>query len=98
LHLQQVGVHDDFHALGGRSIHLVRLHGWLHTTLGVDLDITSLFQVSTIAELSAVIERRDEGILTPDFDLVEQRARAQRQAYHRLRQNRQSHERGSNRV
>jgi hypothetical protein len=84
LQLQRVGVHDDFHALGGRSIHLVHLHGWLQTALRVELDITALFQISTIAELTAIVERGDESILAPAFDLVTRRARMQQQAYRRL--------------
>lgn len=56
LHLDQVGTRDRFSDLGGSSIQLVRVHGLLLERLGVDVDITTLFQHPSIAELSAALD------------------------------------------
>jgi FkbH-like protein len=53
LRLEAVGAHDPFHALGGKSIHLVQVHRLLLERLGVDVDITTLFQHPTVASLAA---------------------------------------------
>lgn len=56
LHLSSVGTRDRFSELGGSSIQLVRVHGLLLERLGVDVDITTMFQHPTVAELAAALD------------------------------------------
>jgi len=53
LQVKPVGANDSFQDLGGKSIHLVRIHGLLRDRLGVDVDLTTLFQYGTVSLLSA---------------------------------------------
>ena len=59
LHLDRVGTRDRFTDLGGSSIQLVRVHGLLLSQLGIDLDITTLFQHPTVAELATALDQGD---------------------------------------
>ncbi len=53
LQIEQIGVNDNFNDLGGKSIDLVRVHGAIRNRLGLDLDLTTLFQHGTVALLAA---------------------------------------------
>lgn len=53
LRVSPVGAHDNFRELGGRSIDLVRIHVLLMERLGLDVDITTMFQHPTAAGLAA---------------------------------------------
>jgi len=48
LQVKPVGANDSFQDLGGKSIHLVRIHGLLRDRIGVDVDLTTLFQYGTV--------------------------------------------------
>ncbi|MER6916882.1 amino acid adenylation domain-containing protein [Streptomyces sp. NPDC000594] len=56
LGVEQVGIDDDFFALGGNSLKATRLIGRMRRNLGIDTSIRTLFEYSTIAELSGQVQ------------------------------------------
>jgi amino acid adenylation domain-containing protein len=57
LGVAQIGVHDNFFALGGHSLLGTQLISRIRSTLAIDLPLQSLFEASTIAELSERLQQ-----------------------------------------
>ncbi len=55
LHLDQVGIHDNFWDLGGRSPLAAKVLARIHEALGVDLPLQSLFRSPTLVGLTTAI-------------------------------------------
>lgn len=66
--IRPVGMRDDFFDLGGNSLLAARLFDGIEGILGMKLPLSTLFQISTIENLAAVL--RDKGWCPPWSSLV----------------------------
>ena len=60
LHLEQVGVTENFFELGGNSLTATRVMSRVRARLNVELPLRALFESPTIAEFAQVIEKAEK--------------------------------------
>jgi acyl carrier protein len=58
LDVERAGAADDFFALGGHSLRVMRLVSAVRAAFGVDLSIRTVFSVPTLESMAGEIERR----------------------------------------
>ncbi|MGD1919699.1 MAG: phosphopantetheine-binding protein [Pleurocapsa sp.] len=52
LQIERVGLTDNFFDLGGQSLLMIRVHGLLKNSLGVDISLVDMFRYPTVASLA----------------------------------------------
>ncbi|WP_160109738.1 non-ribosomal peptide synthetase [Pseudomonas izuensis] len=60
LEVEVIGRHDDFFALGGHSLLVVRMTARLRATLGIEVPVNVIFQHPTLIGLAGQIARPDD--------------------------------------
>lgn len=85
LHVRNVGLDDNFFDLGGDSLLLVAVHSKLQVALQRKIEVTDLFEFTTVRKLAAHLSRKDESA-APLLAEARERAEKQRGAFARLRQ------------
>lgn len=79
LHVEKVGINDNFFDLGGHSLLLVQIHAKLRELFNVDISITHLFEYSTIRSLAKYFaQQENETNDTSTFEDVQMRAESRR--------------------
>jgi len=63
LQRDDISIEDDFFALGGQSVIMVKIQGAFMDELGVEVPMDQMFLNPTVASISAYIESR--GAMTP---------------------------------
>ena len=57
LKVERVGIDDSFFALGGHSLMAIKLVNRIRGTLGIDLDVRSVFEMPIVAQLVTCVQR-----------------------------------------
>ncbi len=84
LHLETVGIHDNFFDLGGHSLLMLQVHCQLQERLKQNLTAIELFEHPTIARLAKHLSQ--ENIEQPSFDPIRDRVKKQKEALNRKKQ------------
>ena len=81
LHLERVGIHDNFFDLGGYSLLMVQVHQRLLERLKQDIALVEMFEYPTISSLAKFLSQQPEESLFQHLDdrVKKQRAARQRQ-------------------
>jgi aryl carrier-like protein len=78
LHLDRVGIRDNFFDRGGNSLSLVEVRNRLRTRIGGEVSVMMLFQYPTIEAFARHVGARS--VPAPVDDMIIRRAHLQRQA------------------
>jgi amino acid adenylation domain-containing protein len=84
LHIDHIGVEDNFFDLGANSLQLARAHNRLQSTVNAGLKIIALFQNPTVKSLTQFLNR--EGAEVTVTSRIQDRAKRQREAQARQKQ------------
>jgi amino acid adenylation domain-containing protein len=83
LHLEKIGINDNFFDLGGHSLLLTRVHSRLNERIQIkkELTIVDLFRYPTIHTLAKYIEKDEKQQPADMYGKIQTRANKQRQAF-----------------
>jgi amino acid adenylation domain-containing protein len=84
LHVEKVGVNDNFFDLGGHSLLMVQVNNKLGTVFNRNLSIVEMFQNPTIKSLAQYLSQKSES--KPSFKGMRDRAQKQLEAINRQQQ------------
>jgi hypothetical protein len=69
LQLEQVGINDDFFALGGDSLSVAHLLAWVYDTINLEMEVSRFFEAPTIAEMARDLERLKQMVTQPEHPI-----------------------------
>lgn len=80
LHVEKVGIYDNFFDLGGHSLLLVQIHAKLREVLNTNISIVNLFEYPTINSLAKYLTEQTETSVFEESDRRAESRIASRQA------------------
>jgi acyl carrier protein len=83
LHIERVGVDDNFFDLGGHSLLIVRLYSRLRDSVDADLTVVDLFRFPTVGSLAKFLDEKNAALPAPLVREARQRADRQKEALSR---------------
>jgi amino acid adenylation domain-containing protein len=84
LHLDKVGIHDNFFDLGGHSLLIAQVHSKIRMAFTKDLSMVDMFKYPTISSLAKYLgQERNEG---PTYQMVHDRVSQQKEALSKQKQ------------
>jgi acyl carrier protein len=83
LHLDKVGIHDNFFDLGGHSLLMLDIHAALQQRFKSELVLLEMFKYPTVASLAQYLSEGQSQ--SPTFEKVNERAEKQREVMSRQR-------------
>jgi amino acid adenylation domain-containing protein len=81
LHVQKVGINDNFFDLGGHSLLLTQVHSRLGDMYDKELTIVDLFRFPTIHSLAKFLGDNRKQEISDNYQKIRERANKQRQVY-----------------
>src|SRR5205807_2425596 len=69
LGVEQIGVNDDFFAMGGHSLHATQVAARIRDSFAVEIPLRKLFEATTIAQLAALIVPENGAATADEPDL-----------------------------
>lgn len=84
LHLEQMGIHDNFFDLGGHSLLMAQVHNKLEAVLDKDIAIIELFRYPTISSLTKYLSPKENE--QPSSQKIHDRVKKQKDAINRQKQ------------
>ena len=85
LHVERVGLDDNFFDLGGHSLLVVQLHSRLRAMFGDQVSVIDLFKLPTVRVLAQALARQETDATEPALRTIQDRASQQRDAFARRR-------------
>ena len=73
LHLEKVGIHDNFFDLGGHSLLLVQLHSRVQKLVGRDLSLIEMFEHPTVYSLANHLSQGTREFVKQSQDRIQTR-------------------------
>ncbi|MBD2677466.1 MULTISPECIES: non-ribosomal peptide synthetase [Nostoc] len=84
LHLEKVGIHDNFFDLGGHSLLMLQINHKLRAILQRDISVVTMFQNPTIHSLAEYLSQTINHKLS--FEKIGDRVQKQKEALHKQKQ------------
>lgn len=86
LHLERIGIHDNFFDIGGHSLLMLHVHRKLQGIFKTDMPLVVLFKCPTVGTLARYLNREQTGTHAAEADSRDERAGRQRAAMARRRE------------
>jgi FkbH-like protein len=78
LHIENIGVNDNFFNLGGRSLQVVQVNGRLREVLGKEIPLVDMFQYTTIRALVKYLNPNENPSQNQNTAFTQSRSRGER--------------------
>jgi amino acid adenylation domain-containing protein len=75
LNLEEIGIHDNFFQCGGNSLKILQLNSRLKETLGMQINLVTLFEYPTVDSLARYLENHETGSVSPHSEIAADAAR-----------------------